>query len=134
MIDNESITIIPSREVSYDWLEGQGVGFASEGESIEDAAVDSILKERLHVSFNLPNQSNFDRLQAQKKIAELEETASQILKLIRSSQAGIDYFEEPLTKIYDERTALLGQIAEDDKCRAQSAASTARLESMMASI
>ena len=45
-----------------------------------------------------------------------------------------DFFEGKLTELYDEHTALLKQMSEDDQRRANSGAHSARLMSLMASI
>ena len=75
-----------------------------------------------------------DRLAAEQEITILEERANYLLQLAKDSGDGAHYFDAPLAEIYEQRTALLDKLAEDEKQRAKASASSAKLERLITSI
>jgi len=91
------------------------------------------LEETLQIALS-GGKSPLDRLATQQEISRLEENANNLLQLAKDSGDGAHYFDAPLAEIYEQRTALLDKLDEDEKQRGKASASSAKLERLIASI
>ena len=98
---------------------------------IRDDVIEA-LKDTMRVMTDGGN-NDFDRLAAQQKISELEKNAAGIIELSKNEGAS-QYFDEPLEKIYAERTELLRALDEDEKQREKAYVRSARLERLVNSL
>ena len=85
-----------------------------------------------HITINA-GDNGFDRLAAQQKVSELEKNAAGIIELSQNEGAS-QYFDEPLEKIYAERTELLRALDEDEQRREKAFVKSARLERLVKSL
>ena len=75
------------------------------------------------------SDSDFDRHATDARLAEIELSVREISDMMRTTNSA-EYLDEPLTRLYDERSELLECIAEDDALREAMVVDTARLDAL----
>ena len=88
------------------------------------------LEESLSVTTSRrKSDSDFDRHTAETRLAEIELSVREISGMMRTLTNAADC-DEPLTRLYDERSELLERVAEDNAHREAMVVNTARLDAL----